>query len=140
MSSSESLTAPKGDLRHARERAAPRAHQHLEACGRRRNRFPVGPSPAASVRAYTGSELAPPPSVLLSHSPVANPPGSRRDKRIHMVEPNAPGPGRSTSETAVNELKKEIARRNEETQKAARKKRAAREKEHLANLRQWDRL
>ncbi len=57
-----------------------------------------------------------------------------------MLEPNTPGPGRSTSETAVNELKKEIARRNEETQTVARKKRAAREKEHLANLRKWDRL
>ena len=57
-----------------------------------------------------------------------------------MVEPNRPGPGRSTSEAAINELKKEIARRNEEAQNAARKKRAAREKEHLANLRKWHRL
>jgi hypothetical protein len=57
-----------------------------------------------------------------------------------MAEPNTPAPGRSTSEAAVNELKKEIARRNEETQKAARKKRAEREKEHLANLRKWDQL
>jgi hypothetical protein len=57
-----------------------------------------------------------------------------------MVDPNRPDPGRSTSETAVNELKKEIARRNEEAQKAGRKKRAAREKEHLANLRSWDRV
>jgi hypothetical protein len=57
-----------------------------------------------------------------------------------MVEPNRPGPGRSTSEAAVNELKKEIARRNEEAQKAGRKKRATREKEHLANLRSWDRV
>jgi hypothetical protein len=56
-----------------------------------------------------------------------------------MVEPNSPGPGRSTSEAAINELKKEIARRNEEAQKAGRKRRAAREKEHLANLRKWDR-
>lgn len=55
-----------------------------------------------------------------------------------MAEPDTPGPGRSTSEAAVNELKKEIARRNEETQQAARKKRAAREKEHLANLRKWN--
>jgi hypothetical protein len=55
-----------------------------------------------------------------------------------MVEPNSPGPGRSTSEAAVSQLKKEIARRNEEAQKAARKKRAEREKEHLANLRNWD--
>jgi hypothetical protein len=57
-----------------------------------------------------------------------------------MVEPNTPGPGRSTSEAAVSELKKEIARRNEEAQKAARKKRAAREKEQLANLRKWELL
>jgi hypothetical protein len=56
-----------------------------------------------------------------------------------MVEPNSPGPGRSTSEAAINELKKEIARRNEEAQKAARKKRMAHEKEHLANLRKRDR-
>jgi hypothetical protein len=57
-----------------------------------------------------------------------------------MVEQNSPGPGRSTSEAAINELKKEIARRNEEAQKAGRKRRAAREKEHLANLRKWQRL
>jgi hypothetical protein len=57
-----------------------------------------------------------------------------------MDEPNSPGPGRSTSEAAVNELKKQIARRNEEAQKAGRKKRTAREKEHLAQLRKWERL
>jgi hypothetical protein len=56
-----------------------------------------------------------------------------------MVEPSSPGPGRSTSEAAITELKKEIASRNE-AQKAARKKRAAREKEHLANLRKWNEL
>ena len=57
-----------------------------------------------------------------------------------MVEPTSLGPGRSTSEAAIDELKREIARRNEEAQKAARQKRIAREKEHLANLRKWDRL
>jgi hypothetical protein len=57
-----------------------------------------------------------------------------------MAEPNAPGPGRSTSEAAVNELKKKIARRNQEAQKTARKKRVAREKEQLANRRQRDRF
>ena len=57
-----------------------------------------------------------------------------------MVEPNTPGPGRSTSEAAINALKKEIARRNEEAQRAGRKRRAAREKEHLANLRKWHQL
>jgi len=57
-----------------------------------------------------------------------------------MIEPSSPGPGRSTSEAAVNELKKQIARRNEETQKAARKVRTGREKEQLANLRKWQQL
>jgi hypothetical protein len=55
-----------------------------------------------------------------------------------MAEPNRPGPGRSTSEAAVNALKKEIASRNEAVHKAARTKRAEREKEHLANLRRWN--
>jgi hypothetical protein len=57
-----------------------------------------------------------------------------------MIEPSRPGPGRSTSEAAVNELKRQIARRNEEAQKAGRRKRAAQEKEQLANLRKWERL
>jgi len=57
-----------------------------------------------------------------------------------MPEPNSPGPGRSTSESAVREVKKEIARRNDEAQKEGRKRRDAREKEKRANLRKWDRL
>ena len=57
-----------------------------------------------------------------------------------MAEPNAPGPGRSTSEAAVNELKKQIADRNSEAQKEARKKRTVRDKEKLANRRKWDLL
>jgi hypothetical protein len=56
-----------------------------------------------------------------------------------MIDPSSPGPGRSTSEAAVNELKKQIARRNEDAQKAGRRKRAAQEKEQLANLRKWER-
>jgi len=39
----------------------------------------------------------------------------------------------------VSELKKEIARRNEETQKAAQKLRAEREKKLVAQRREWDR-
>ena len=54
-----------------------------------------------------------------------------------MVDPDRPGPGRSTSEAAIDALKKEIARRNEVAQKAARATRAAHEKKHLANLRTW---
>jgi hypothetical protein len=57
-----------------------------------------------------------------------------------MDQPNGPGPGRSTAEAAVNELKKEVARRNEEAQKAARKKRAARDRERLAIKRKWELL
>jgi hypothetical protein len=57
-----------------------------------------------------------------------------------MAESTSPGPGRSTSEAALSELKKRIARRNEETQKAARRLRARREKEQLALRRKWDRL
>jgi hypothetical protein len=57
-----------------------------------------------------------------------------------MAESTRPGPGRSTSEAALSELKKRIARRNEETQKAARRLRALREKEQLALRLKRDRL
>ncbi len=57
-----------------------------------------------------------------------------------MVDSSAPGPGRSTSEAAVREIKKQIARRNEEIQKAARKQRAARDKEQRLRRRKWDQL
>ena len=57
-----------------------------------------------------------------------------------MAEPTRPGPGRSTSEAAITEVKKEIARRNEEAQEEGRKRRAAREKDRLENLRKWQRL
>lgn len=56
-----------------------------------------------------------------------------------MPESSRPGPGRSTAETAVSELKKEISRRNEAAQKAARKLRAEREGQLLARRREWDR-
>ena len=56
-----------------------------------------------------------------------------------MADANSPGPGRSTSEAALNEVKREVARRNEEAHKAARKLRAAREKQQLAERRKWDR-
>lgn len=50
----------------------------------------------------------------------------------------APGPGRSTSDEAFTALKKEIAQRNERTQKEARKLRAAREREQVRRRRQED--
>lgn len=56
-----------------------------------------------------------------------------------MAESIRPGPGRSTAEAAVSELKKEVARRNEAAQKAARKLRTEREQKLLARRREWDR-
>jgi hypothetical protein len=52
--------------------------------------------------------------------------------------PQEPGPGRSTSEVAFTDLKKEIARRNEQAQKAARKLRTAREQEQIRRRREED--
>jgi hypothetical protein len=49
-----------------------------------------------------------------------------------------PAPGRSTSEAAFIEFKKEIAQRNERAQKEGRKRRAAREQERLRRRRQDD--
>jgi len=49
-----------------------------------------------------------------------------------------PGPGRSTADAAFTARKKEIAQRNEQTQKEARKLRAAREQEKVRRRRQED--
>jgi hypothetical protein len=51
-------------------------------------------------------------------------------------EPNEPGPGRSTSDAAFIALTKEIAQRNEQAQKEARKIRIAREQEQVRRRRQ----
>lgn len=56
-----------------------------------------------------------------------------------MGESSRPGPGRSTAQAAMSELKKEIARRNEAAQKAGQKLRAERERWLLAQRREWDR-
>jgi hypothetical protein len=56
-----------------------------------------------------------------------------------MAEPHSPGPGRSTAAAAFDEARKEIARRNEQAQTAARKARAAREQKQLALRRERDR-
>jgi hypothetical protein len=56
-----------------------------------------------------------------------------------MAESNRPGPGRSTAEAAMSELKKQIARRNEAAQEAGRKLREERERQLLARRREWDR-
>jgi hypothetical protein len=67
-------------------------------------------------------------------------PSREQEKERSMAESQSPGPGRSTSNAAFGEIKKEIARRNEEFQKAARKVRTAREKEQVAQRRKWERL
>ncbi len=57
-----------------------------------------------------------------------------------MAESTSPGPGRSTSDAALSAVKKQVALRNEEAHKAARKLRAAREKKQIARRRELDRL
>ena len=47
-----------------------------------------------------------------------------------------PGPGRSTSDAAFNELRREIAQRNELASQEARKRRAVREREQLLRRRE----
>ena len=51
---------------------------------------------------------------------------------------NEPGPGRSTAEAALVAIKKEIAQRNEQLQKEARKLRTAREQEQVRRRRRED--
>jgi hypothetical protein len=51
---------------------------------------------------------------------------------------NEPGPGRSTSAAAFNDLRKEIAQRNEQAHKEARKLRTAREHEQVLRRRRQD--
>ena len=46
-----------------------------------------------------------------------------------------PGPGRSTADAAFSELTKEIALRNEQAHKEARKQRIVREREQMRRLR-----
>lgn len=51
-----------------------------------------------------------------------------------------PGPGRSTSDAAFSELKKEIAQRNDVAQKEARKRRRAKEQEQVQQRRRQELL
>jgi hypothetical protein len=53
-------------------------------------------------------------------------------------EPHQSGPARSTSDAAFITLKKEIAPRNEQAQKEARKLRTARQQELARRRRQGD--
>jgi hypothetical protein len=51
-----------------------------------------------------------------------------------------PGPGRSTAAVAFDDLRKEIAQRNELATQKARKLRAARDREQIRARRQWELL
>jgi hypothetical protein len=49
-----------------------------------------------------------------------------------------PGPGRSTSESAFNEVRREVAQRNERAHQEARKLRAARDRAEILRNRDRD--
>jgi hypothetical protein len=51
-----------------------------------------------------------------------------------------PGPGRSTAAVAFDDLRKEIAQRNEQATQKARQLRAARDKEQVLERRRWELL
>lgn len=51
-----------------------------------------------------------------------------------------PGPGRSTAAVAFDQVRKEIAQRNEEATQKARKLRAARDRQQILARRQWELL
>ena len=53
-------------------------------------------------------------------------------------ETREPGPGRSTSDRAFNELIKDVALRNEQAHKEARKRRVEREREQALRRRAQD--
>jgi hypothetical protein len=49
-----------------------------------------------------------------------------------------PGPGKSTSEAAFNDVRRQIAERNEQASQEARKRRAAREHKQMLSRRERD--
>jgi hypothetical protein len=51
-----------------------------------------------------------------------------------------PGPGRSTSSVAFDDLRKEIAQKNDKASQKARKLRAARDRQQVLARRQWELL
>ena len=49
-----------------------------------------------------------------------------------------PGPGKSTSEAAFNDVRKQVAQRNEQASQEARKRRAVREQQQMLRRRERD--
>ena len=66
--------------------------------------------------------------------------GSRTGACVLMADPKSADRKQPASDASFSDVTKEVARRNEEAQKLARKKRAAREKEQMAVRRSWERL
>ena len=57
-----------------------------------------------------------------------------------MAKSDRPDPGQPKPTATFSEVTKEIAKRNDEAQKAARIRRDAREREQIARRREWERL
>jgi hypothetical protein len=57
-----------------------------------------------------------------------------------MAKAASPKPEPTHSPLSFDEIKRDIARRNEESQKVARQARAIREKEDIARRRRWEQL
>jgi hypothetical protein len=56
-----------------------------------------------------------------------------------MTKPDhEPGPGRSTAAAAFDELRKQIAQRNEQATSKARELRAKRDRRQMLERRRWD--
>jgi pyruvate/2-oxoglutarate dehydrogenase complex dihydrolipoamide acyltransferase (E2) component len=85
-------------------------------------------------------------SASLRILPVAHLPQRSDEESSTLPKPNQkpspprqePGPGRSTAEQAFNDVRKEIAQRNERAHQEARKLRTAREREQLQRRREGD--
>ena len=61
----------------------------------------------------------------------------KQDQKLDPVR-EGPGPGKSTSEAAFNDLRRQIEQRNELASQEARKRRAAREQEQQLRRRERD--
>ncbi len=92
--------------------------------------------PRSAVCAARVERSSPPLGVWLPHASCGSISlGAKRSVRRMAKQIQRPAPGLSTSEAAFTELTKEIAQRNEQAQKQARKLRAAREQEQVRRRR-----
>jgi hypothetical protein len=79
--------------------------------------------------------------AALLHSPCGqSDPWSGEESILMAKQTQQPGPGRSTSAEAFDDLRKDIAQRNEQAQKKARKIRDRRDRAQILARRQRDAL